>query len=303
MKQLLFCILLISVLACQEQVSNDLLRPNWSTGDWRYYKRNMSTVVISNNDTIISSTCSKTWKFTISESATKYFNILTENLDTFNIEFYSFKDSVNILEDQAFYAMSGIYDNMDIPFEIQLDKNGKFIGVVDLEELYPLVMVSGLLKIDSISLSDNEIESYYELFSEADLLELLKFQIKLYEEISELFKIYNLENPSKTIVWVDSNFSHPGTGELLNAKISYMLESETDIHKIIRKDINVLPGIVQLFESDSTTNSNDVPSQLQSTGVYYLNKETSWVDSLYQQVNWELDGALIIFESFEQTFQ
>lgn len=293
-------ILATLILTSCSQEDQSVIRPSWEQGDVKYYDFQFTNLVKVNEDTIANVTAEKRLRLTVIEKSSDGYIIEVTNLATKNFKLTSYIDSIETKFNKSIDILQEMTKNY-IPFKVKVSNDGELLNIVDFEDYYLKFMENIVGMKDTLKITDEDKKTIKRIFPSDNREFKEKLTEALAKEITDLFDIYNTQNPNTGDVKEEIVTANPKTGEPINATLTYHTNSITErTHEIEMTATYDNETLTDILTKDTVlTKDKKFTKQyldnVVSSSKYFLDPKTNWVDSINSRVYYKVDSLEINF--------
>jgi hypothetical protein len=293
MTRILLTLGLIILLSCTDNKEKDqIIKPKWTVGDFRFFNEKGTLFVRTDSDTIVNTNYEKTLKITVLEKDDKGYivEIALQPLD--NLELKTTVDSLSQLSKKLNSALSIVKDltKYNVPYKIRVSEYGEPIDVVDFDSYLKKYLDTFFGIRDTMNINKEDKETLKQLI-QSDSPISGELQMAMGKESTELLSIYNIKDPINGDIIEETTMADPKTGEELPTTLTYHSKSvKGDIHEIELKTEfgESLNDLLTDSTKNETTNKFKYKDMVNST-IYYFNTKTGWLESSNVKVDYQSD--------------
>lgn len=287
----LLTLVAISLISCTSNDNNDeILKPNWEVGDYRFFDEKGSYFAKVKNDTLANSTFEKIIKMTVVEKQDDY--IL--EIEILPAKDFSFNLSVDSLDNQINNTLYVLKDltKYNLPYKIRVSPLGELLEIVDFDSYYEKFIEQVFHLKDSIKINE-ESKQTIKILTQSDSPFKQRLEETLWKEVDEYFDIYNTTNPVDRDVTKDFNIPDSKTGEPTPITLTFhSLSVSGDIQEIelIMKFEKKLSDILANDSLQTDAPVDFDPNTLGNRTIYSYNMRTTWAESIQSSIRTNADS-------------
>lgn len=290
---------LILLTSCSQD-DQSVIRPSWEKGDVKYYDYQFTNLGKVNDDTIANVTVEKSLRLAVIEKTSDGYIIEVTNLAAKNFKLTSYIDSIETKFNNSFDILQEMTKNY-IPFKVRVSNNGELLNIVDFDDYY-LKFVENIVGIkDTLKITEEDKRTLQQIFPSDNREFKEKLTEALAKEITDLFDIYNTQNPSTGDVKEEIVIANPRTGDPINSTLTYHTNSITErTHEIEMTATYDNETLTDILTKDTVLSKDkkftkQYLDNLVSSTKYFLDPKTNWVDSIISKVYYKVDSVEINF--------
>jgi len=159
MKRIILTVFVIATISCGNRDSkNEIIKPKWTTGDYRFFKEKGLMFVRTGSDTIVNTEYEKKLKVTIVEKVGQDYIVEIVLQPLGDLSMTTTVDSLTDLSNRMNNALEIIKDltKFNIPYKVKVSENGEVIGIVDFDNYLTKYMDTFINVRDTIKITDQE---------------------------------------------------------------------------------------------------------------------------------------------------
>ncbi len=291
MTRFILTVFLITTISCNNTDSeSEIIKPKWTTGDYRFFNEMGSIFVRMDSDTIVNTEYEKKLKLTVIEKVGQDY-IVEISLQPLNdLSMTTTVDSLRDLSRRMNNAFEIVKDltKFNIPYKVKVSENGEVIDIVDFDNYLAKYMDTFLGIRDSITINDEE---------KADLKRITQnkgtiadqLQKAIAKEASELLAIYNIKNPVNSDIVEETTMPSPKTGEPLPTTLTYHSKSFIGDIQEIELSIKIEDSLNDILADSTKIKEKFKYNDMVNLTTYFLNQETGWLESSNSTVDYKSD--------------
>lgn len=291
MTRFILTVFLIATISCNNRDSeSDIIKPKWTTGDYRFFNEKGSIFVRMDSDTIVNTEYEKKLKLTVIEKVGQDYIIEIALQPLSDLSMTTTVDSLRDLSRRMNNAFEIVKDltKFHIPYKVKVSENGEVIDIVDFDNYLAKYMDTFLGIRDSITINDEE---------KADLKRITQnngtiadqLQKAIAKEASELLAIYNIKNPVNGDIVEETTMPSPKTGEPLPTTLTYHSKSFIGDIQEIELSIKIEDSLNDILADSTAIKEKFKYNDMVNLTTYFLNQKTGWLESSNSTVDYKSD--------------
>lgn len=291
MTRIILTIFIFATISCTNKDSaNEIIKPKWTPGDYRYFNEKGSIFVRTGLDTIVNTEYEKNLKLTVIEKVGQDYIVEIALQPLHNLSMTTTVDSLRDLSNRLNNALEIIKDltKFNVPYKIKVSENGEVIDIVDFDNYLTNYMDTFLGLRDTMKITDEDKEDLKLVIkSKGTIAERLQSAIA--KETSELFAIYNIKNPVNGDIVEETTMPNPKTGEPLPTTLTYHSKSFSGDIQEIELNIKLEESLNDILADSTTTKEKFNYNDMINLTTYFLNHKTGWLESSKSTVDYKSD--------------
>jgi hypothetical protein len=291
MTRIILTVFLIATISCGNKDSeSEIIKPNWTTGDYRVFNEKGSIFVRTGSDTIVNTEYEKKLKVTIVEKVGQDYIVEIALQPLGDLSMTTTVDSLKDLSRRMNNALGIIKDltKFNIAYKVKVSQNGEVIEIVDFDNYLARYMDTFLGIRDSVKINNEEKEDLKRITqSKGTIAEQLQRAIA--KEASELLAIYNIKNPVNGDIVEETTMPNPKTGEPLPTTLTYHSKSFAGDIQEIELSIKIEDSLNDILADSSATKEKLNYNDMINLTTYFLNHKTGLLESSKSTVNYKSD--------------
>jgi hypothetical protein len=291
MTRFILTVFLITTISCNNTDSeSEIIKPKWTTGDYRFFNEKGSIFVRMDSDTIVNTEYEKKLKLTVIEKVGRDYIVEIALQPLSDLSMTTTVDSLRDLSRRMNNAFEIVKDltKFNIPYKVKVSENGEVIDIVDFDSYLAKYMDKFLGIRDSITINDEE---------KADLKRITRnkgtivdqLQKAIAKEASELLAIYNIKNPVNGDIVEETTMPSPKTGEPLPTTLTYHSKSFIGDIQEIELSIKIEDSLNDILADSTTIKEKFKYNDMVNLTTYFLNQKTGWLESSNSTVDYKSD--------------
>lgn len=291
MTRFILTVILIATISCSNRDSvSEIIKPKWTTGDYRFFNEKGSIFVRMDSDTIINTEYEKKLKLTVIEKVGQGYIVEIALQPLSDLSMTTTVDSLRDLSRRMNNAFEIVKDltKFNIPYKVKVSENGEVIDIVDFDNYLAKYMDTFLGIRDSITINDEEKEDLKRITQNKGTI-ADQLQKAIAKEASELLAIYNIKNPVNGDIVEETTMPSPKTGEPLPTTLTYHSKSFTGDIQEIELSIKIEDSLNYMLADSTATKEKFKYNDMINLTTYFLNQKTGWLESSKSTVDYKSD--------------
>lgn len=300
MTRIIFTVFLITTISCGNRDSeSEIIKPKWTTGDYRFFNEQGSIFIRTDSDTIINTEYEKKLKVTVVEKVGQDYIVEIALQPLGNLSMTTTVDSLRDLSSRMnnVFEITKDLTKFNIPYKVRVSENGKLIDIVNFDNHFEKYIDTFLNIRDSIEISDKEREDFKLITrNKGTIADQLRAAIE--KEASELLAIYNIKNPVNGDIVEETTMPNPKTGEILPTTLTYHSKSFSGDIQEIELNIKLEKSLNDILADSTATKEKFNYDDMINLTTYILNHRTGWLESYKSTVDYTSDKFEIKMRTF-----
>jgi len=289
MARIILIVFLTATICCTRRNSGtEIIKPKWTTGDYRLFNQKGSIFVRTGSDTIFNTEHESSLKVTVVDKVGQDYIVEIALQPSGDLRLTTTVDTLRSLSNRINDAFKIVLDlaKIYIPYKIKVSENGEVIDIVDFDNYLTKYMETFLAARDTIEINEEE-KATLKLLSDNKGTIRERLQTAIAKQSSELLAIYNIKNPANGDIIEELMAPSPKTGEPLPTTLTYHSKSFIGDIQEIELNIRIQESLNNMLADSITTKGEFEYKDMINLTTYFFNHKTGWLENSKETIDYK----------------